>query len=73
MSADPASEWHAFPRSEVSLPKSVTAAFDAFLKKRHPKATQRRLDVATADLSEAFTEAIAAGSNHRVSNRLAPT
>jgi len=57
MTVDAASEWRAFPRSEVSLPKRVTAAFDAFLKKRHPKATPRRIDLATASLSEAFTEA----------------
>jgi len=57
MSGGDASSWQVFSRSTVSLPKAVTGAFDAFLKKRHPKATPRRIDAATADLSEAFTEA----------------
>ncbi len=57
MSAGTPLAWRAFPRSPVSMPPAVVRAFDAFLKKRHPKATPRRIDAATADLSEAFTEA----------------
>ena len=56
-SPDPVEGWRAFPRSTVSLPRPVMDAFEAFLKQRHPKATPRRIDAATADLSEAFTEA----------------
>ena len=46
MSPSATADWRAFARSPVALPRPVGEAFHAFLKKRHPKATPRRVDAA---------------------------